>query len=46
MFEAALEISRARQRILADLRVALESGDNQRAIELARQIVGLEVATQ
>lgn len=41
VFEAALEVSRARAQILAELRTALERDDDQQALELARRLVGL-----
>jgi hypothetical protein len=40
-FEAALEVARSRERLLAELREKLEHGDDQRALELARRLVGI-----
>ena len=42
VFEAALEIARARAQILADLRAALERDDAEQALGFARRLVGFE----
>jgi hypothetical protein len=39
---AALEISMRRRAVLALMREALESGDEQQALKFARQLCGLE----
>lgn len=41
VFEAALEIARSREQILAKLREALERGDDAEALKVARQLVGI-----
>ena len=41
MFEAALEIARLRKQVLEELRAALERGEDARALQLARRLVGL-----
>ena len=41
VFEAALEVARARALILADLRGALARGEDALALQLARRLVGL-----
>lgn len=40
--DAILEVGRERKAVLEMLRAALESGDNDRALELARQLCGLK----
>lgn len=42
LVNAALEISMRRRAVLGLMREALESGDEGRALELARQLCGLE----
>jgi hypothetical protein len=42
LVEAILEVGRKRKAILDRLRAALESGDNDRALELARELCGLK----
>ena len=42
LIDAALEISRERREILMKLREALDSGDESRALGLARQLCGLD----
>jgi hypothetical protein len=44
VFEAALEMARARAFVLADLRGALVRGDDALALELARHLAGLDPA--
>lgn len=41
VFEAALEIARLREQVLAELRAALERGEDAQALQLARRLVGL-----
>lgn len=41
--EAALEIARERRETLAQLRAALEKGENEKALRLARRLCGLEI---
>ena len=42
ILEAALQIAAKRREILTRLRAALESGRNQEALALARQLCGLD----
>ncbi len=41
LFEVALEIAQREQRLMEELRTALEAGDNERALALARKLTGL-----
>jgi len=41
VFQAALEVARARALILADLRGALARGQDELALQFARRLVGL-----
>jgi len=42
VIEAILEVGRQRKAVLDRLRMALESGNNARALKLARQLCGLQ----
>jgi hypothetical protein len=42
VLEAALEIARSRKQILVELRGALERGDDEQALQIARRLAGLE----
>ena len=42
LIEAALEIAQERREIMAKLRAALESGNDTRALELARELCGVD----
>lgn len=42
LMEAALAIAEERREILVKLRAALESGDDTRALELARELCGVD----
>jgi len=46
VFDAALEIARSRAQVLAELRGALEKGEDARALQLARRLVGLVPETK
>jgi hypothetical protein len=45
LIEAAIEISRKRTQMMEQMRKALEGGDDQRALHLARALVGLGQVT-
>lgn len=45
VIEAAIEISRKRTQMMEQLRMALEGGDEQKALHLARALVGLVQVT-
>jgi len=42
LIEAALEISMRRREVLTSMRKALEAGDHKGALDLAKQICGLQ----
>ena len=42
LLEAALDISRKRRDILVKLKAALEAGDDIKALELARELCGVD----
>ena len=42
LVDAILEVGRQRKTVLDQLRCALESGDNERALVFARQLCGME----
>ena len=42
LIEAALQIAQERREIMVKLRAALESGDGARALELARELCGVD----
>ena len=42
LLETALDIARERRDILVKLKAALEAGDDARALELARQLCGVD----
>jgi hypothetical protein len=41
VFDAALEVAQRRQLVLAELRAALERGEDAKALQLARRLTGL-----